>query len=166
VGKETKCIKNVVCVFSLFRTTDFFFFFLLFIIHDCVRGWKKNAPSNRLCYYYYYSLCTQGWLPGSSPSSICRGFTRTRIYYYIITLHVRAASCCNTVFTAMLTFSTTGGTTFISIAIKAARMSYHGFKIFVSTFSWYIIACQWQMGCVLLFLKFVVLNIVSRSWQL
>lgn len=112
----------------------FFDFFLLFIIHDCVRGWKKNAPSNRLC-YYYYSLCTQGWLPGSSPSYTFM----QRVYAYILLYYYRYTICepppVATRFLLlgipMLTFSTTDGTTFISIAIKAAGISHreHDFKI-------------------------------------
>jgi len=123
--------KHGVCVLSV---SDHGFFFLLFIIPDCVRGWKKNAPSNRLC-YYYYSLCTQGWLPGSSPSSICmqRVYAHSYILLYYYTTYIIYTSRLllqRGFYCYMLTFSTTGGTTFISTAIKAASwMSHpeHGF---------------------------------------
>jgi len=66
---------------------------------------------------------------------ICRGFTR--IYYYIITLHAsRLLLQHGFLLLGMLTFSTTDGTTFISIALKAARIWHHEhvFKILAIRF--------------------------------
>lgn len=75
----------------------FFFFFyysLSTIVCVCRCVGEKNAPSNRLC--YYYSLCTQGWLPGSLHAE-------GMVYAY---MHYTSR---NTFFIAMQTFSTTKG---------------------------------------------------------